>query len=70
MEMCTPGGGCELCGDVAHPLTVLRIDDASGTAVALLNGQEVAVALDLVDDVRAGDVVLVHQGFAIERVAP
>ena len=67
---CTPGpdGSCSLCADEAAPGRVLSVDMATGTAAVVLAGAVQAVALDLVDGVRAGDTVLVHQGFAIARV--
>ena len=72
---CTPGpdGSCSLCGDEATPGRVLSVDAAAGTAAVVLAGAPVAsapatVALDLVEGVRVGDTVLVHQGFAIARV--
>ena len=67
---CTPGpdGSCSLCADEAAPGRVLSVDAGAGTAAVVVAGAVQAVALDLVDGVRAGDTVLVHQGFAIARV--
>jgi hydrogenase maturation factor len=67
---CTPGpdGSCSLCGDEAVSGRVLSVDARAGTAEVALAGAVAAVALDLVDGVRIGDTVLVHQGFAIARV--
>lgn len=59
---------CSLCGDVAEPFTVRAIDAVTGMATAAGGECEVAVALDLVEDVAVGDTVLVHQGFAIARL--
>jgi hydrogenase maturation factor len=74
--VCSPEDGCSLCGDVAVPMRVVALRPESGTALAEVLGigvsggrrSRIAVALDLVDGVELGDVVLVHQGFAIERV--
>jgi hydrogenase maturation factor len=74
--MICPADGCSLCGDVAVPMRVVALRPESGTALAEVLGigvsggrrSRIAVALDLVDGVELGDVVLVHQGFAIERV--
>jgi len=68
--MCAPGphGTCALCGDEALPGRVAALDDAEGTAEVELEGRMAVVALDLVDGVAVGDVVLVHQGFAISRM--
>jgi hydrogenase maturation factor len=67
---CTPGpdGACALCGDVAHPATVLAVDAAARMAAVELGGARVEVATDLVGRVRAGETLLVHQGFAIGRL--
>ena len=67
---CTPGpdGSCALCGDEAVPGRVLSVDVDAGTGAVAVSGAVRAVALDLVDGVRPGDTVLVHQGFVIARV--
>jgi hydrogenase maturation factor len=67
---CTPGedGSCALCGDVALPARVLAVDATANTASVTMAGGTAMVALDLVADVRPGDVLLVHQGFAIEHL--
>lgn len=68
MQPCDPAERCELCGDSARPARVLTVDAFTGMAQVELDGAEVSVALDLVAGVQPGQVVLVHQGFAIERV--
>jgi hydrogenase maturation factor len=81
---CDPAapGGCAICGDEALPARVVSIDAlARSASVRLLEGGSggavvrdttggavLAAALDLVDGVGVGDVVLVHQGFVIGRV--
>ena len=65
----TMSGACHVCGDVAVIGRVLDIDATDGTGTIALAEAHVTVALDLVD-VRVGDDVLVHLGFAIERVSP
>lgn len=60
-------GQCHLCGDVAVPGRVLEIDRAARTATIWSDGAQATVALDLID-AEVGDEVLVHQGFAIERL--
>ena len=62
-----PPGECHLCGDVAMVGRVLQIDEATRTGVVLLQNDRETIALDLVE-VRVGDQVLVHLGFAIDRV--
>ena len=79
VRTCDPGdaGGCALCGDEALPARVLdvRANDGLATVTMLVSGAtslsvnaSIDVAIDLVDGVSIGDVVLVHQGFVISRV--
>ena len=60
-------GYCHLCGDEAVVGRVVEIDAHSRTALVALPDGAVTVALDLVEAV-IGDDVLVHLGFAIERL--
>ncbi len=62
-------GACHLCGDEAVVGRLLDIDARAGTGTVAFADSSATVALDLVD-VRVGDDVLVHLGFAIERVEP
>ncbi len=62
-------GECHLCGDEAVVGRVLALDAAARTASVALPDGVATVALDLVDAV-VGDDVLVHLGFAIERLEP
>ena len=65
---CDPAGGpCHVCGDVAEVGRIVNVDESSRTGTVAFEGSTGTVALDLVD-VRVGDEVLVHLGFAIERV--
>ena len=59
---------CRLCRDEAEVGRVLNVDAHGRTATVLLHGGPATVALDLVD-AAVGDDVLVHLGFAIDRVA-
>lgn len=81
MAACAPGAPaeCAVCGDVALPARVLEIRSGQRLAtVALLAGKSadtytpldtvLETALDLVDGIAVGDLVLVHQGFVISRV--
>ena len=66
--------GCAICGDEALPARVLSVDGRTHTATVLFRDDgrpigQIEAALDLVDGVSVGDVVLVHQGFVISRVA-
>jgi len=53
---------------VALPCKLIERDGDSG--VAELGGTTVNVRLDLVEDAQVGDYVLVHAGFAINKVDP
>lgn len=62
-----PPAACHLCGDEAVVGRVVEIDARARTATVSLSGQMATVALDLVD-ATVGDDVLVHLGFALERI--
>lgn len=62
-----PEAHCSLCGDAAVPARVLEVLDRR-TARVVADGCERRVALELVDSPREGEVLLVHQGFAIGRL--
>ena len=60
---------CITCGDVAIPLTVLRLDDGRGLALcADDDGRTETVEIELVAPVAPGDRLLVHAGTAIARL--
>jgi hydrogenase assembly chaperone HypC/HupF len=57
---------CITCGDVAVPMTVVRIDEERGLALcADDDGNSEAVETDLVAPVAPGARLLVHAGTAI-----
>lgn len=60
-------GQCHLCGDEAVVGRVIDLDASSRTATVEFAEGSASVAMDLVD-AAVGDEVLVHLGFAIERV--
>jgi hydrogenase maturation factor len=61
--------GCITCGDVAIPLTVLRLDEGRGLALcADDDGNSETVETDLVAPVAPGDRLLVHAGTAIAKL--
>lgn len=62
-------GECHLCGDVATIGRVMAIDACARTALVAFSDITATIALDLVD-ASVGDNLLVHLGFAIERVDP
>jgi D-sedoheptulose 7-phosphate isomerase len=59
---------CVTCGDVAVEVDVIAVVGA--TAVVDVDGSRERVAIELVDDVRAGDRLLVHAGVALEKLEP
>lgn len=72
LDICAPNsdGSCSICGDEASPAVIESIDVAAGTAqVRGIIGASSTVALDLLDGPNVGDTVMVHLGFAIERLA-
>ena len=72
LDICVPNadGSCSICGDEANPAVIESIDGAAGTAqVRDSIGTSRTVALDLLDGARVGDTIMVHLGFAIERIA-
>jgi len=58
---------CITCGDVAVEATVVVVRGA--TAIVERDGAREEVAVDLVEDVREGDLLLCHAGVALERLA-
>lgn len=58
---------CHLCGDEAVVGRVLAIDASAGTATVAFPDGHATVGMDFVD-AGVGDEVLVHLGFAIERM--
>ncbi len=66
-QVCSPDerGRCVTCADEALPATVLRVEPELGLAIVALEGDEVEIDISLVDEVAAGDLLLVHGGVAI-----
>ena len=54
---------------LAIPAQVVEIDAATDTATVALGEVRKQVSLALIDDVAAGDFVLVHVGFALNRIS-
>ena len=68
--VCDHTTGCITCGDVAIPLTVLRLDEGRGLALcADDDGNSETVETELVAPVAPGDRLLVHAGTAIARLS-
>ncbi|HEY6540624.1 MAG TPA: HypC/HybG/HupF family hydrogenase formation chaperone [Ktedonobacteraceae bacterium] len=58
-------GHCITCSDEAIAATVQRIDQKTGVAFVTIEDTTEEVDITLIDDVAAGDVILVHGGVAI-----
>lgn len=61
-------GRCITCADEAVQVRVIHIDAATGQALVAHGGISEEVDTTLVDEVRPGDVLLVHGGIALQRV--
>jgi D-sedoheptulose 7-phosphate isomerase len=59
---------CITCGDVAVQARVVALHNGSATIEK--DGAREDVAVDLVDQVSVGDLLLCHAGVALERLAP
>lgn len=55
---------------LAIPAQIIEIDEAADSAVVALGEVRKAVSLALVDDVAPGDFVLIHVGYALNRISP
>ncbi|MBN1163295.1 MAG: HypC/HybG/HupF family hydrogenase formation chaperone [Candidatus Krumholzibacteriota bacterium] len=53
---------------LAIPMKVAKIDGLR--AVVVSGGIEKEIRLDLLEDVRVGEYVLIHTGYAIEKLDP
>jgi hydrogenase maturation factor len=59
---------CHTCGDVAVEAQVVEVD--GDTAVVEVEQSRERVAIELVEPVEAGDVLLCHAGIAIRKMNP
>lgn len=55
---------------LAVPARVVSLDKAADMAVVELDGIRKEASTVLLDDVAVGDYVLLHVGFALERIDP
>lgn len=53
---------------LAVPARVISVDAHADSAVVSLDNVQVDVSLALVDDVQVGDYVLVHVGYALNKI--
>ena len=54
----------------AIPAMIIEIDAPSDTAIVALGEVKKEVSLALVQDVQVGDYVLIHVGYALDKVNP
>lgn len=55
---------------LAIPAQILELEEGTDQAVVSLGGVRKPVSLALVDDAVVGDYVLVHVGYALNKVSP
>ena len=55
---------------LAIPARITEIDTAADSAVVALGEVRKQISLALVDDVEIGDYVLIHVGYALNRISP
>lgn len=55
---------------LAIPAEVISIDTDSDNAVVSLGGIKKQISLTLVDDVVIGDYLLIHVGYALNKIDP
>jgi len=53
---------------LALPAQIVAIDSITGMATASVDNVKVEVSLALVDEVALGDYVLVHVGYALQKI--
>jgi len=55
---------------LAIPAKIVSIDSANDTAMAAVGEIQKEISLALVEDVKVDDYVLIHVGFALEKLDP
>ncbi|MCG6939628.1 MAG: HypC/HybG/HupF family hydrogenase formation chaperone [Thiohalocapsa sp.] len=55
---------------LAIPARILELERGSDEAVVSLGGVRKSISMALVDDAAVGDYVLVHVGYALNKVSP
>ncbi|MEJ1336404.1 MAG: HypC/HybG/HupF family hydrogenase formation chaperone, partial [Candidatus Sedimenticola sp. (ex Thyasira tokunagai)] len=53
----------------ALPAQIVEIDETTDNAIASLGGVKKEISLALVEDARVGDYVLIHVGYALNKVS-
>ena len=60
---------CITCADQLLTFVVAAVDGSGAFARGSIDGAPVEVSVELIDGVRAGDVLLCHGGVALQRAA-
>lgn len=55
---------------LAIPAKIVAIDDTGETAKVALGAVHKEISIALVDDLAVGDYVLVHVGYALNKISP
>ncbi|WP_417781885.1 HypC/HybG/HupF family hydrogenase formation chaperone [Terasakiella pusilla] len=55
---------------LAIPVEIVSIKADEETALVSLNGIKKEISIALVDDVEVGDFVLLHVGYALNKISP
>ena len=55
---------------LAIPVEIVSIKAEDETALVSLNGIKKEISIALVDDVEVGDFVLLHVGYALNKISP
>ena len=67
-QMEHPHASCALCVDEGLPARILSLDETGAMASVRTQDGVREVALDLIDEARVGDYILVHLDTAIARL--
>ncbi len=51
------------------PMKIVDLNSELGTAQAEISGFRQQIRIDLLEDVKVGDYVIVHAGFAIQKIS-
>ncbi len=54
-----------MCLSIPAKIIAIKNDD---TAIAAVQGVECTISIQLLDDVKEGDYVLIHTGFALQKL--
>jgi hydrogenase maturation factor len=61
-------GHCITCSDEALSAKILEIEPATAIALVLLGTETLEIDISLIEDIVAGDWVLIHGGVALARL--